>query len=133
MKLEVLISCMHQKDCSIIQRSKITSDALIINQCNRNEHIHIVGEYGQKIQMISTTERGLSRSRNKALQNAKGDICLFCDDDEQLVSNYEEIILEAFKNNHQADIIVFWVDIPSKKGKFLKKSKRIKYLDTLKI
>lgn len=36
MRLEVLISCMHQKDASIIQRTNIQSDVLIVNQCNEN-------------------------------------------------------------------------------------------------
>ena len=34
MKLELLISCMHQKDASIITRSNVDSDVVVINQCD---------------------------------------------------------------------------------------------------
>ena len=88
MRLEVLISCMHQKDASIIQRTNIQSDVLIVNQCNENreERFDFKNKKGELCiaRMIYTAERGLSRSRNMALRNAKGDICLICDDDEIL-------------------------------------------------
>ena len=32
-KLEVLISCMHQKNLSIAERTGVRTDTLIINQC----------------------------------------------------------------------------------------------------
>ncbi len=132
MGLEVLVSCMYQDDCGIVQRSGITSDVLIINQCNKDEYVQFVGRNGQNIRMISTSERGLSKSRNLALKNAKGDICLFCDDDEQLTPTYSKVIETAFSDNPHADLIAFWVDIPSKRGKEIKKVKRLNYLDVLK-
>lgn len=137
MKVEVLISCMHQKDTSIIRNTNIQSDALVINQCdeNRSEEFISINKDGDecKIRMFSTTERGLSRSRNMAIKNAGGDICLICDDDEQLEPEYSKIILDAFYNNPQADLIAFWVDIPSKRGKKIKRMKRLGYIDALKI
>ena len=57
--------------------------------------------------MISVKERGLARSRNLALDNALGDICLFCDDDEKLVCGYDTIIQKAFNDIKKADIIAF--------------------------
>lgn len=35
MDLQVLVSTMHQKDYSIIEKMNINSDAIIINQCDR--------------------------------------------------------------------------------------------------
>ena len=35
MNLEVLLSCMYQEDMSIALRTRIQSDLLIINQCNK--------------------------------------------------------------------------------------------------
>ena len=37
MKVEVLISCMHQTDASIITRTNVQSDVLVINQCDKDE------------------------------------------------------------------------------------------------
>ena len=111
MSIEVLISCMHQSDWSIIQRSNIQTDVLIINQCDQDttERCTFINYRGTECQarMIRTTQRGLSKSRNMALQNAQGDICIFCDDDEYFETNYSETILSAFQTYANYAIIAF--------------------------
>lgn len=114
MTLEVLISCMHQKNTDIIPKSNIQSDVVVINQCDINKTENITFQNHQnkecKARIIHTTERGLSKSRNLAIANACGDICIICDDDEKFSLNYPETIIQAFQNIPQADIIVFQVD-----------------------
>ena len=39
MKLNVLISCMHETDTSIVARSNIQTDAVVVNQCDTNSVI----------------------------------------------------------------------------------------------
>ena len=111
MSIEVLISCMHQSDWSIIERSNIQTDVLIVNQCERDaiEEYSFFNKSGKTChaRMIYTTERGLSRSRNMALQHATGDICIFCDDDEVFEENYERTILQAFESNPDYAIVAF--------------------------
>ena len=130
MNLEVLLSCMHQEDMSIAKRTHIQSDLLIINQCNKNDFTESICN-GYRFRMISTMERGLSRSRNKALENACGDICLICDDDEYLVDNYREIIQDAFNAHREADIIAFNFKNPYRT--FPLKQKRIGYIGALRL
>lgn len=125
-KMEVLISAMHQNDLSLIEKNCITSQALIINQCDKND-IH----EEKKIKMISTTERGLSKSRNLAITNAKGNICLICDDDEILYQDYEKKIIDTYKRYPQADIICFKVLLKNKK--YAEKVYRVGFLRALKI
>lgn len=105
-KIEVLMSVMHQQGFDIAYKTGIKSDLLIINQCDREEYREIVVD-GYLWRMISTTERGLSKSRNMALYHAKGDVCLFCDDDETMVDGYTEILLNAFAEIPDATGIVF--------------------------
>lgn len=105
MKLVVLISCMYQKDTSIICKSNIQTDVIVVNQCDKDiiEEFRFKDLYGNehKAVFVNTTERGLSRSRNVAIKKAEGaDICLLCDDDVNLVNGYEKIILDAYS---QAD------------------------------
>ena len=130
MTLEILISCMHQTDLSIIRDSKVFSDALIINQCDRNEMLEDKSS-GHTIRMISTTERGLSKSRNLAIQNATGDICLLCDDDEEFLADYERKICHAFEMLPDADVIAF--NIVNQPCRLKKRTQRLFYLDLLKI
>lgn len=135
MRLEVLISCMHQKDKSIIQRTNIQSDVLVINQCdeNKEERFEFENKKGENCvaRIIYTTERGLSRSRNMALRNATGDICLICDDDEVLEDNYVDKIIEGYRLYPKASVLAFtfvWI-----KKKDPKKPKRINYLSALRV
>lgn len=130
MKVEVLLSCMDQNDFSLVQKSKITGDILIVNQTIINSLTSNTNG-NQQIRMISTTERGLSRSRNMAIENSQGDICLFCDDDEVFRTNYEEIIENAFRTIPDADIIAF--DVENKETRLGQGLQKIGYLNTLKI
>lgn len=112
MNVTVLISCMHQENCDIIKRTNIQTDVVVVNQCD----IENVNEFNFKNRngknchaiFISTKERGLSKSRNKCLINAdKASICLICDDDEVLVDNYEDIIIEAYKQHPYSIVNTF--------------------------
>jgi len=130
MKLEILLSCMNQKDFSIVKESCITGDVLLINQANDNSLIENNNDK-QSIRMISTTERGLSRSRNMAIRNSNGDICLLSDDDEIFSKNYEKIILDSYLRLQDADIIAF--DVANKVTRLSKKTQRIGYFNSLKL
>lgn len=111
-ELVILMSCMHQSDHSILQRSNVQSNIVVVNQCDveKVEEFEFINKSGQKrwCKFISTTERGLSRSRNMALQSAPEDsICLLADDDETFVDNLEEIVSATFSQRPQADLIAF--------------------------
>ncbi len=130
MTLEILLSCMNQTDSSIVTRSGITSDVLIINQCDRCQQEDF-STPSQKIRMISTTDRGLSNSRNMGIEHAAGDICLLCDDDETFLPDYEQSILEAFQRLPNADVIAF--KITNQTCRLKNRTHRLSYLDLLKI
>lgn len=102
---------MYQKDTSIIQRTNVQSDVIVVNQCNYDsiEEFDFENKNGRicHAKFISTTERGLSRSRNMAINNAWGDICLICDDDEVVADDCEETILGAYANNPNTALIAF--------------------------
>ena len=110
-KVCVLLSCMQQKDKTIVEKSNVQTDCVVINQCD----INLIEEYDFEnkegrlchVKYISTTERGLSKSRNLALSNSNGDICLVCDDDEILDDNYEQIIKKAYNELSNVSVILF--------------------------
>ncbi len=106
MNLEVLASTMHQSDFSIVRKMNIKTDAIIINQCDKNEYVEY--EDGVKsISMYSFDERGVGLSRNSALMRARADICVIADDDVVYCDDYEKIVLDAFEDNPKADVIIF--------------------------
>ena len=119
MKLEVLLSALNL-DMKELKKQNIKTDCVVINQCNQNEY-----KKHKNFKIYSCKERGISRSRNKALEKSTGDILLFCDDDIKYVDNYEEIIKNAFKNNPKADIIFFNLNKFNEDAIYNKKNKRL--------
>lgn len=106
----ILISCMFQ-DKDIINRSNVRSNVVVVNQCDTDSQETFVftdaGGDKHHALFINTTERGLSKSRNMAVKNSLGDICLICDDDELFVDDVENIVLEAYSRHPECDVISF--------------------------
>ena len=110
MKIEILIAAMHQTDLSLAKNCNANTDILIINQCDKEDYCEEIYN-GHKIRMISTKERGTSNSRNMALDNATGDICIFCDDDVVYNDGYKDAIKNAYEQKKDADIIAFNINL----------------------
>jgi len=106
--VEVLVSTMNrsENDFSLYNKMNIHSNSIIINQAKtfnfKQKFIN-----GNIVKMYTFPERGVGKSRNNALMRAQGDICVFADDDMVYVDNYEEIILNAYRENPDADFIIF--------------------------
>jgi glycosyltransferase involved in cell wall biosynthesis len=102
---------MHQKDISIVERSNIQTDAVIVNQCDQDkiEKFSFINKRGKEchVKFIYTTERGLSKSRNMALRNCSADICVLADDDECFFDDYEDKILSAYNEHPEVALIAF--------------------------
>ncbi len=131
-ELEVLIPVMNQHDYSIVDKMNIQSDAIIINQCDINDFEDYTHNQN-RIRFFSFNEKGVGLSRNNALIRALGEICLFSDDDVVYKSNYKDTIIKSFKDNPQADVIIF--NLPSlnknRPSFLIQKNKRIHFFNTL--
>lgn len=125
MDFQVLIAAMNETSLRIIQESNIKSPALIINQCNNDGYEEVDDTI-----ILSCRERGLSKSRNKAIENAEGEICLIADDDEYFIDGLQETVLKAYAELPDADIIVFGV---SSKKNMYDRPRRIKKWHLLKV
>jgi glycosyltransferase involved in cell wall biosynthesis len=130
MKLEILMSCMHQSDDTLVRASQITSDVVVINQCDREDYAEYPTEHGL-VRMFSTTQRGLTKSRNLAIAKSNADVCLLCDDDEVFQPDYREKILEAYKNLPQADVIIF--KMVNRQPSFPDQVMRLRFPRTMKV
>lgn len=107
-KLEVLVTTMHQKDFSKYKEMNLQTDAVIANQADINS-IEECNIDGARVKLVTTATRGLSKNRNIAIANISDDAeyIMFSDDDLKFYKNYEDIILEEFRNNPSADAIKF--------------------------
>lgn len=106
--VEVLMSTMHRTSASFAVATHLEGPCLIINQGD-DDGVSKTTVDGNPVRMLSVRERGLSRSRNLALANARGDICILADDDVVFESGYVDTVRRAYSDNPQADIIAFQV------------------------
>ena len=109
MKFEILCVTMHQKDFSKIQQMNIHSDVFFANQADSTSLEELDFE-GHHARMLTTDTRGVGVNRNMGLQYAKGDICLFADDDVTYCDDMEEKVLAEFAARPDADIMIFHLD-----------------------
>lgn len=110
MRLQVIVSTMNQTDYSLLDKMNIQSDAVVINQCDKNE----VADFdykGHKIKWISMTERGVGLSRNTGILHSDADILLFADDDISYCEGYSEGVKNAFEKNGDADVVCFNINL----------------------
>ena len=91
-KFEILCVTMHQRDFFKIKEMNIRSDVFFAKQADTTALEEIEFE-GHKARMLTTDTRGVGVNRNMALQYAKGDICLFADDDVTYHDDVEEKVL----------------------------------------
>lgn len=110
--VQVLISCMYQ-NINILNESNLSHDVVVINQCDCSEEKGY--KFNDNIQWVDSPERGLSRSRNRAIVLASSDICIISDDDEWFIDGVHTRVATVYSENPDADLIIF--DIKNHRNK----------------
>lgn len=106
MRIETLIATMDQTDHALLQRMRVETEAVVVNQCDRFQYESFENG-GKTVRFYSLPERGVGLSRNFALMHASADICVFSDDDLEYRRGYSDLLLRAFESCPKADVIVF--------------------------
>ena len=128
MKLDILMSCMHQENAHLIVSSGITGNAVVINQCDRDGS-RVFSNGAGRVKWLDSTARGLTKSRNLAISLSDADVCLLCDDDEIFTVDYEEKIVNAYQALPQADVIIF--KMQNRPAAFSDQIQQIKFPQTM--
>lgn len=110
MRVQVLVAAMFQESQQLVNQMNLSTDAIIINQCDENAYEEILHK-DNLIRFYSMKERGVGLSRNEALLRADHEISLFSDEDIVYDNEYEQIILREFEQHPKADMIVFNFDV----------------------
>lgn len=127
MRVQVLASVVEQSPEEIVERMRLDSDAVIVNQCGRLDYREMERR-GHLIRFYSFPERGVGRSRNEAILRADGDICLFSDQDIVYQPGYADAVAEEFRKNPAADMILFNIIVEeSRKTYFIEKRRRVRW------
>lgn len=107
MRIETLVAAMHKTDTSFLEPMNPCTDVVVINQTDNEDKIITKSPNGKRVLFISNKERGLSRSRNAAIDNATADVCIIDDDGFIHMDGIDKIIEEAYETYPDADIITF--------------------------
>lgn len=117
-EVQVLVAAMHAEPKELAGRMNLSSDAIIIDQCERDGEEEFT-YHKHRIRCFHYAERGVGKSRNHAIEKADRDICLFSDEDIVYRDGYAEKIAGAFEKNPKADMIVFNVDVAEDRRTYL--------------
>lgn len=107
-RVEVLLSTMRRSDpLALAAKMGLPDDVdlLVVNQCPEGS---IPEDFDDgRIRMKSYLERGLARSRNRALDEARGDLLIFADDDCRIEPDLGPLIRSAFARQPGTAVISF--------------------------
>lgn len=108
-QLEILVSTMYRTDLDFVYKMFKNNNIalfniLVVNQTDSNR---LLESSLSNIKVVNSFEKGLSKSRNIAIKEATGAICLIADDDVVYLSNFHIPILAAYNNLPKADVITF--------------------------
>jgi glycosyltransferase involved in cell wall biosynthesis len=126
MNVQVLIATTDQHDYSLIDKMNIQSDAIVSNQCNRNEIVEFQYK-GQRVKYLNFMERGVGLNRNNALMRADAELSIIADDDMIFVDGYVDIVKKHFRENPDVDVIIFNLLERNSSRYVIKKKFRVRY------
>lgn len=132
MKIDVLISTMNQTNVTLLIKKMNVNNCTIINQITK-EKLSLVNKSNKQYKIYSFKEKGLSKSRNKAIKYSDGNICVIADDDMYYENDYIQTIKTAYKKYPDADLIAFVVPYETKQGKQILKEGKVNFLQSQKI
>lgn len=109
LKLEILVATMNRTSLSFLEKmfphhNLEALHILIINQTVKGKEL---SSHLQNTRVINAYETGLSKSRNLAIDNAIGDICLIADDDVEYLPNFENVIVASFGGVNHKSVALF--------------------------
>ena len=105
-KLEMLISSVNAEGDKLIEKMHIACDGVLINQCGRDGYYELPVD-GGTIRVFEYAQKGVGVSRNHAIDEAKGDIFLFADEDIVYDDGYVSKVLDEFTKHPEADLLFF--------------------------
>ena len=79
-RTQILISAVNQDKNTLPETMNIQCDAVIVNQCGRKDK-EVFKWRGHTILWIDSDEKGVGRSRNRALRAADHEFLQFADED----------------------------------------------------
>ena len=119
--IQILIATMNRTNFDFLKAMFVFSDfstlnLLVINQTTSDR---LLQSDFENVEVINSFDKGLSKSRNLALQMASKDLVILTDDDVVFQSSFENFVLNTFNSNPSHDGFRFQYE--NENGNFPKK------------
>lgn len=118
-KLSIIVSTINNNISRIHQSIFTQENVTIINQIPKKFNNNKQSKIHEKVKWIDFDQKGLSKSRNLALELCDTNYVYLCDDDVELVNNFHLIISNSI--NKYPDVDVFAFNVKGKNNFFKKK------------
>lgn len=110
--IEILVATMNRSSLDFLvpmfaDKHYSEFNILVINQTSEN---NIAQSDHPRVRVINVFDKGLSKSRNLALDNAIGRLCIITDDDVVFKADFCKHIIVAFNENRASALISFRVE-----------------------
>ncbi len=122
--VQVLIPTMGLEDPSrLLGKMNINTSFVIGNQIDNDskEQYYWRGNSGL---IISRSEKGVGFNRNITIKYATAKYCVIADDDMCFHDNYHEVVVNSFKQNPKADVLIFNIDEETSTSRRINKKKK---------
>ncbi len=106
MTLQLLVAAVGREPRQLAEEMQIDSDAVIVSQGDHYGYEELEWR-GHTIRFFAMAERGVGLSRNYSLQRAGADIGLLADEDIIYEPGYERVVLDAFGEHPEVDMLLF--------------------------
>ena len=110
-RMQILIAAVNQDKNVLPEAMNLQCDAVIVNQCGIEGREEFQWK-GHTILWIDSDERGVGRSRNRALQEANHEFLQFADDDIRYHNGYVELLEKEFDAHSEADAFLCDIERP---------------------
>lgn len=107
--VEILVATMHRCSLDFLVSmfplgAFYNYNILVVNQTTVD---NILDSEYPTVRVLNVYDKGLSKSRNLAIENAVGKLCVITDDDVVFADNFDNLITNAFNAHKSAAIISF--------------------------
>jgi glycosyltransferase involved in cell wall biosynthesis len=116
LEIEILISTYNERANQIDQvlLQPISGISyLVVHQCTKNLDLPLNFLDRDDVRYYKIKSKGVTISRNHAINNAKGDIIIFSDDDVSYEQNDLENVSKIFQDNPNVDVGIFKIKTPA--------------------